>query len=184
MQDALAHRQTLAPVGSPARHRELSGLRLGEELVTRADAKGAGRTDPTLWLSGTPPDLASSADLRDAIALATRQPPAEVERASRILVVNEAQWPDTRAFEVIRELRDNEDTPLAVILGGAETRYQKLKNRQAPDSRILMLRCTGRSRRSGPVSLMLGHERLRRLPPAPPRRFQQASACDTRTGTA
>jgi hypothetical protein len=144
----------------------LSGLRVGEELVTRADAQRAGRADPTLWLSGTPPDLASSADLRDAIALATRQPPAEVERASRILVVNEAQWPDTRASEVIRELRDDEDTPLAVILGGAETRYQKLQNRQAPDSRILMLRCTGRSRRSGPVSLTLGHERLRRLPPA------------------
>ena len=37
--------------------------------------------DPTVWLSGMSPDLASSADLKDAIALATRRPPAEVALA-------------------------------------------------------------------------------------------------------
>ncbi|MEW1648628.1 hypothetical protein [Streptomyces sp. NPDC091219] len=38
--------------------------------------------DPTVWLSGMSPDLASSADLKDAITLATRRPPAEVALAS------------------------------------------------------------------------------------------------------
>lgn len=37
--------------------------------------------DPTVWLSGTSPDLANSLDLRDAIALATHRPPVEVTRA-------------------------------------------------------------------------------------------------------
>ncbi|MEU3414649.1 ATP-binding protein [Streptomyces sp. NPDC006658] len=56
----------------------------------------------------------------------------------RVLVVDEAQWLDTRAFEFIRELWDDEDTRLAVVLVGAETCYQKLKNRPALDSRILV----------------------------------------------
>ncbi|MFE7854041.1 AAA family ATPase [Streptomyces sp. NPDC057403] len=56
----------------------------------------------------------------------------------RVLVVDEAQWLDTRAFEFIRELWDDEDTRLAVILVGAETCYQKIKNRPALDSRILI----------------------------------------------
>ncbi|MFD3840260.1 AAA family ATPase [Streptomyces sp. NPDC058642] len=57
---------------------------------------------------------------------------------SRVLVVDEAQWLDTRAFEFIRELWDDDDTRLAVILVGAETCYQKIKNRPALDSRILI----------------------------------------------
>ncbi|MFI1035234.1 AAA family ATPase [Streptomyces sp. NPDC020951] len=57
---------------------------------------------------------------------------------SRVLVVDEAQWLDTRAFEFIRELWDDEDTRLAVILVGAESCYQKIKNRPALDSRILV----------------------------------------------
>ncbi|MFF7975899.1 AAA family ATPase [Streptomyces sp. NPDC007905] len=56
----------------------------------------------------------------------------------RVLVVDEAQWLDTRAFEFIRELSDDEDTRLAVVLVGAETCYQKIKNRPALDSRILV----------------------------------------------
>jgi hypothetical protein len=56
----------------------------------------------------------------------------------RVLVVDEAQWLDTRAFEFIRELWDDEDTRLAVVLVGAETCYQKIKNRPALDSRILV----------------------------------------------
>ncbi|MET7574939.1 ATP-binding protein [Streptomyces sp. NPDC005492] len=56
----------------------------------------------------------------------------------RVLVVDEAQWLDTRAFEFIRELWDDEDTRLAVVLVGAETCYQKIKNRPALDSRILI----------------------------------------------
>ncbi|MFS8202562.1 AAA family ATPase [Streptomyces sp. CWNU-52B] len=58
--------------------------------------------------------------------------------APRVLVVDEAQWLDTRAFEFIRELHDDEDTRLAVILVGAENCYQKIKNRPALDSRILI----------------------------------------------
>ncbi|MGW9498183.1 AAA family ATPase [Streptomyces prasinus] len=56
----------------------------------------------------------------------------------RVLVVDEAQWLDTRAFEFIRELWDDEDTRLAVVLVGAENCYQKIKNRPALDSRILV----------------------------------------------
>jgi hypothetical protein len=56
----------------------------------------------------------------------------------RVLVVDEAQWLDTRAFEFIRELWDDADTRLAVVLVGAETCYQKIKNRPALDSRILI----------------------------------------------
>ncbi|MFI6340509.1 AAA family ATPase [Streptomyces sp. NPDC050535] len=56
----------------------------------------------------------------------------------RVLVVDEAQWLDTRAFEFIRELWDDEDTRLAVVLIGAENCYQKIKNRPALDSRILV----------------------------------------------
>ncbi|MFK0025644.1 AAA family ATPase [Streptomyces sp. NPDC090798] len=56
----------------------------------------------------------------------------------RVLVVDEAQWLDTRAFEFIRELWDDENTRLAVVLVGAETCYQKIKNRPALDSRILV----------------------------------------------
>ncbi|MGW4937052.1 AAA family ATPase [Streptomyces sp. NPDC004166] len=58
--------------------------------------------------------------------------------APRVLVVDEAQWLDTRAFEFIRELWDDEDTRLAIVLIGAETCYQKIKNRPALDSRILI----------------------------------------------
>ncbi|MFB6642958.1 AAA family ATPase, partial [Streptomyces chartreusis] len=36
-----------------------------------------------------------------------------LSEASRVLVVDEAQWLDTRAFEFIRELWDDEDTRLA-----------------------------------------------------------------------
>ncbi|AQT70400.1 ATP-binding protein [Streptomyces sp. fd1-xmd] len=56
----------------------------------------------------------------------------------RVLVVDEAQWLETRAFEFIRELWDDEDTRLAVVLVGAESCYQKIKNRPALDSRILI----------------------------------------------
>ncbi|MDX3771655.1 MULTISPECIES: ATP-binding protein [unclassified Streptomyces] len=56
----------------------------------------------------------------------------------RVLVVDEAQWLDTRTFEFIRELWDDEETRLSVILVGAETTYQKIKNRPALDSRILI----------------------------------------------
>ncbi|WP_246460626.1 ATP-binding protein [Streptomyces himalayensis] len=56
----------------------------------------------------------------------------------RVLVVDEAQWLDTRTFEFIRELWDDENTRLAVVLIGAETCYQKIKNRPALDSRILV----------------------------------------------
>ncbi|MEU7340229.1 ATP-binding protein [Streptomyces sp. NPDC007074] len=56
----------------------------------------------------------------------------------RVLVVDEAQWLDTRTFEFLRELWDDEDTRLAVILVGAENCYQKIKNRPALDSRILI----------------------------------------------
>ncbi|MFJ3799943.1 AAA family ATPase [Streptomyces sp. NPDC090088] len=77
------------------------------------------------------------------------QPPARSTRCeamikealaetSRVLVVDEAQWLDTRAFEFIRELWDDEDTRLAVVLVGAESCYQKIKNRPALDSRILV----------------------------------------------
>ncbi|MBP5910769.1 ATP-binding protein [Streptomyces sp. LBUM 1478] len=61
-----------------------------------------------------------------------------LSETSRVLVVDEAQWLDTRAFEFIRELWDDEDTRLAVVLVGAETCYQKIKNRPALDSRILV----------------------------------------------
>ncbi|MFG2276826.1 AAA family ATPase [Streptomyces chartreusis] len=61
-----------------------------------------------------------------------------LSEASRVLVVDEAQWLDTRAFEFIRELWDDEDTRLAVVLIGAESTYQKIKNRPALDSRILV----------------------------------------------
>ncbi|MFC9341535.1 AAA family ATPase [Streptomyces sp. NPDC057020] len=56
----------------------------------------------------------------------------------RVLLVDEAQWLETRAFEFIRELWDDEDTRLAVILVGAESCYQKIKKRPALDSRILV----------------------------------------------
>ncbi|MGW1719845.1 AAA family ATPase [Streptomyces sp. NPDC002156] len=61
-----------------------------------------------------------------------------LSEASRVLVVDEAQWLDTRAFEFIRELWDDDDTRLAVVLVGAENCYQKIKNRPALDSRILV----------------------------------------------
>ncbi|WP_369192410.1 AAA family ATPase [Streptomyces sp. R08] len=61
-----------------------------------------------------------------------------LSQTPRVLVVDEAQWLDTRAFEFIRELWDDEDTRLAVVLVGAETCYQKIKNRPALDSRILI----------------------------------------------
>ncbi|MFD4612727.1 AAA family ATPase [Streptomyces sp. NPDC058440] len=61
-----------------------------------------------------------------------------LSQTPRVLVVDEAQWLDTRTFEFIRELWDDEDTRLAVILVGAETCYQKIKNRPALDSRILI----------------------------------------------
>ncbi|MGW2786654.1 AAA family ATPase [Streptomyces populi] len=61
-----------------------------------------------------------------------------LSQTSRVLVVDEAQWLDTRAFEFLRELWDHDDTRLAVILVGAETCYQKIKNRPALDSRILI----------------------------------------------
>ncbi|MEU9348395.1 ATP-binding protein [Streptomyces sp. NPDC048278] len=77
------------------------------------------------------------------------QPPARSTRCeamikealsetSHVLVVDEAQWLDTRAFEFIRELWDDEDTRIAVVLVGAESCYQKIKNRPALDSRILV----------------------------------------------
>ncbi|MGW7719191.1 AAA family ATPase [Streptomyces chartreusis] len=62
----------------------------------------------------------------------------DLSETSRVLVVDEAQWLDTRAFEFIRELWDDEDTRLAVVLVGAESTYQKIKNRPALDSRILV----------------------------------------------
>ena len=61
-----------------------------------------------------------------------------LSQTPRVLVVDEAQWLDTRTFEFIRELWDDEDTRLAVVLVGAETCYQKIKNRPALDSRILI----------------------------------------------
>ncbi|MGW7529817.1 AAA family ATPase [Streptomyces sp. NPDC054783] len=61
-----------------------------------------------------------------------------LSETSRVLVVDEAQWLDTRAFEFIRELWDDDDTRLAVVLVGAENCYQKIKNRPALDSRILI----------------------------------------------
>ncbi|MFB7738465.1 AAA family ATPase [Streptomyces sp. NPDC056112] len=61
-----------------------------------------------------------------------------LSEAARVLVVDEAQWLDTRAFEYIRELWDDEDTRLAVVLVGAENCYHKIKNRPALDSRILV----------------------------------------------
>lgn len=61
-----------------------------------------------------------------------------LSQTPRVLVVDEAQWLDTRAFEFIRELWDDEDTRLAVVLVGAENCYQKIKNRPALDSRILI----------------------------------------------
>jgi hypothetical protein len=61
-----------------------------------------------------------------------------LSEAPRVLVADEAQWLDTRAFEFIRELWDDEDTRLAVVLVGAENCYQKIKNRPALDSRILV----------------------------------------------
>jgi AAA domain-containing protein len=61
-----------------------------------------------------------------------------LSQTPHVLVVDEAQWLDTRAFEFIRELWDDEDTRLAVVLVGAETCYQKIKNRPALDSRILI----------------------------------------------
>jgi hypothetical protein len=61
-----------------------------------------------------------------------------LSQTPRVLVVDEAQWLDTRTFEFIRELWDDQDTRLAVVLVGAETCYQKIKNRPALDSRILI----------------------------------------------
>ncbi|BDM70258.1 hypothetical protein HEK616_37450 [Streptomyces nigrescens] len=55
----------------------------------------------------------------------------------RVLLVDEAQWLDTRTLEFIRELWDDATRP-AVILVGAENCYQKIKNRPALDSRILL----------------------------------------------
>ena len=82
-----------------------------------------------LDLPGEPP--ANSTRCETAIKNALSEKP-------RVLVVDEAQWLDTRAFEFIRELWDDEDIRLAVIFIGAETCYQKIKNRPALDSRILI----------------------------------------------
>ncbi|MFI9833760.1 AAA family ATPase [Streptomyces sp. NPDC051913] len=82
-----------------------------------------------LDLPGQPP--AGSTRCEAAIKDALRE-------TSRVLVVDEAQWLDTRTFEFIRELWDDDETRLAVVLVGAESCYQKIKNRPALDSRILI----------------------------------------------
>jgi len=61
---------------------------------------------------------------------------AALSEGPHVLVLDEAQWLDTRAFEFFRELWDDEDTNLTVVLVGAESCYQKIKNRPALESRI------------------------------------------------
>ncbi|TJZ99591.1 ATP-binding protein [Actinacidiphila oryziradicis] len=80
-----------------------------------------------LKLPGEPPGKSSG--LREAIQNALRE-------TFHVLAVDEAQWMDTRAFEYIQELWDDEHSELAVVLVGAENCYHKIKRRPPLDSRI------------------------------------------------
>ncbi|MFF3403546.1 AAA family ATPase [Streptomyces sp. NPDC002659] len=82
-----------------------------------------------LDLPGEPPDRITRCENMIRAALS---------EGPRVLVVDEAQWLDTRAFEFIRELWDDENTRFAVVLVGAENCYQKIKKRPALESRILL----------------------------------------------
>jgi hypothetical protein len=81
-----------------------------------------------LNLPGDPPGRSALCDemLKDALS-----------KDFRVLVCDEAQWLDTKAFEFFRELWDDPDTDLAIVFVGAENCHQKIRNRPALASRIL-----------------------------------------------